>query len=61
METFIFIGRSGCGKGTQAKLIIEHLKEKTPDIPHFYLETGESFRKLMAEDSFTSRITKAEN
>ena len=26
-KTFIFIGRSGCGKGTQANLLIEYLKK----------------------------------
>lgn len=56
--TFIFIGRSGCGKGTQAKLLIEHLKKIDTSRSVYYLESGEQFRKLISGDSFTSRLAK---
>ena len=28
LQTFIFIGRSGCGKGTQVALLQEYIKSK---------------------------------
>jgi adenylate kinase family enzyme len=60
-KTFIFIGRSGCGKGIQAKLLSEYLKEKTPNVPIFYLETGQTFRDLISRGSFTSNLAKEIN
>lgn len=60
-QTFIFIGRSGCGKGTQADLLIEYLKNRgdiSNDHPLFYMETGDGFRKLVAGTSHTSRLAK---
>ena len=59
LVTAIFIGRSGCGKGTQAGLFIEHLKKITPAVPVLYLETGARFRELVAGDSFTARRARA--
>lgn len=61
-RTFIFIGRSGCGKGTQAERLIERLKEDgtiSDTNPLFYLETGNQFRALIAGTSHTSRLAKA--
>ncbi len=50
----IFIGRSGCGKGTQSKLLIDYFTSKNQDT--LYLSTGNEFRKLIAEgDNFTSK------
>ena len=50
----IFIGRSGCGKGTQSALLIEYFKNKNEET--LYLSTGNEFRKLIAEgDNFTSK------
>lgn len=57
-QTFIFIGRSGCGKGTQAKLLIEYLKTKEGDRPVLYIETGNKFRDLVSGTSHTSRLAK---
>lgn len=60
-QTFIFIGRSGCGKGTQVELLIEALK-KNGDIsdqnPMFYIETGNKFRDLVSKTSHSSRLAK---
>lgn len=55
-ETFIFIGRSGCGKGTQAKLLIDMLKARDHDRDVFYLETGAQFRELIKKPTFTSSL-----
>jgi len=42
---FVLIGRSGCGKGTQAKLLREHFGNL------FYISTGHLFRKLAAQET----------
>jgi adenylate kinase family enzyme len=57
-RVFIFIGMSGCGKGTQAELLIELLKKKDPSHDVLYVQTGQSFRNLIKNDSFTARKTK---
>ncbi len=55
-QTFIFIGRSGCGKGTQAELLQKYVKEKDSNGEIFYLETGQNFREFIKGDSFSSRL-----
>lgn len=60
-QTFVFIGRSGCGKGTQAKLLMEYLKENKSENPVFYLETGQTFRDLLTRGTYTSELAKAVN
>ncbi len=42
---FVLIGRSGCGKGTQAKLLGEHFGNL------FYISTGSLFRKMAEYDT----------
>jgi len=54
-KTFIFIGRSGCGKGTQANLLIEYLKKNTTN-SLFYLESGAKFREFISSSSYTAQI-----
>ena len=58
LKTFIFIGRSGCGKGTQAKLLIEELKLRDTERPVLYMESGERFRALLKETNFTSELAR---
>jgi len=60
-QTFIFIGRSGCGKGTQAKLLIEKLEQSgivSEDKPMFYIQTGDKFREFVSRTSHSSRLAK---
>jgi len=57
LETYIFIGRSGCGKGTQAKIIVDRLRASN-ERPILYLETGERFRSFVASDSYSSKLAK---
>ena len=57
-QTFIFIGRSGCGKGTQAKLLIDKLKEDNPERPVLYIESGDRFRTFVSGTSHSSRLAK---
>ena len=58
-KTFIFIGRSGCGKGTQAVRLSEYLKKTDPAHPIQYIETGERFRKFIAGESAASKRANA--
>jgi adenylate kinase family enzyme len=57
-QLFIFLGRSGCGKGTQVALLSKYLNEKSPSNGIFYVSTGDEFRKLISGSTFTSRKTK---
>ncbi|MEK7567456.1 MAG: nucleoside monophosphate kinase [Patescibacteria group bacterium] len=59
-KTFLFVGRSGCGKGTQAKLLIDYLKSKG-ETPVFYLETGEIFRGLIKNENYTGKLSSQLN
>ncbi len=57
LKTFIFIGRSGCGKGTQVKLLVDYLKEKESG-KIFTLQTGQHFRDFVAKDGFANDLAK---
>jgi adenylate kinase len=52
-KAIVFFGRSGCGKGTQAKLLVDFLKGKGRKV--FYIETGSAFRELVKGDNLTSK------
>ncbi len=54
-KAFIFIGRSGCGKGTQADLLIKKLKEIDPTRDVLYIQTGQEFRKFIKGTSVTAQ------
>jgi adenylate kinase len=56
-QTFILIGRSGCGKGTQADLLAKYLNEKEPN-KLYYLETGDKFREFFARENFSSSLSR---
>ena len=56
LQTFIFIGRSGCGKGTQVALLQEYIKKQDQKRHIFYIETGERFRQFIKEHSLSSRL-----
>lgn len=58
LKTAILIGPSGCGKGTQAKMLVEHLEQHDTEHPVRYLQTGENFRKFMEGDSYVQRRIK---
>ncbi len=55
--TFIFYGRSGSGKGTQAMLLEEYLKKETGRNV-LYIETGKGFRDLATKNYLTSTLVK---
>jgi adenylate kinase family enzyme len=56
-QTFIFIGRSGSGKGTQAELLIRRFTDRGE--PVFYAETGKQIRQFLATDSYSAQLAKA--
>jgi adenylate kinase len=56
-HTYIFIGRSGAGKGTQIQLLIEKLKSSTQH-PVLHVETGKSFREFIETDSHAAALSR---
>lgn len=57
-ETFIFIGASGCGKGTQVELLKSELAKRDPQTTIFHLQTGEHFREFAKDQNYAARIAK---
>jgi adenylate kinase family enzyme len=56
-KTFIFIGRSGCGKGTQIELLEEYIRnndESSRDI--LRVETGKKFREFIKKENYAGRL-----
>jgi adenylate kinase len=59
LHTVIFIGRSGCGKGTQADLLKDWIR--TNDLEKrqiLYVETGDRFRQFIRGEGFSSQLSK---
>src|SRR3989344_8626852 len=56
--SIMFMGRSGCGKGTQANLLMEFLKKNDPAREIFYLETGAGVREFNKQSSYSSELSK---
>ena len=59
LQSFIFIGRSGCGKGTQIEMLMKLLKEKDPEHEILYIYTGQEFRNFIQGSSITQKLSKA--
>lgn len=57
-KTFIIIGCSGCGKGTQADLLQEYLKKESPEQELLYVEAGERFREFLKNGTYASELSK---
>lgn len=57
-RNFLFLGRSGCGKGTQARLLVDYLKENNFG-ETLYIYTGEKLRNFAEkEKTLAARLTK---
>ena len=56
-QTFLLFGKSGSGKGTQAKLLIEYLKKLEPKRQVEYIETGSKLREFAQEVGLTAQLT----
>ncbi|MFA6254007.1 MAG: nucleoside monophosphate kinase [Candidatus Paceibacterota bacterium] len=62
LHTYVFIGRSGCGKGTQVEKLAEHLTQKgviSPEHAWLRIETGARFREFAARDNYSAKMLKA--
>lgn len=58
-QTVIFYGYSGCGKGTQAKLLIEYLAKIDPNRQSLHVETGRLLRDFTSKDAgFSAKKVK---
>jgi len=55
-KTIIFIGNSGCGKGTQANLIEKKFKDLGEKV--FHLEIGDEFRDLLNMTTYTASLAR---
>jgi adenylate kinase family enzyme len=56
-QTFILMGRSGSGKGTQSKLLEAYIREKDAEKhPFFYVETGARFRHFIQGERLSNRL-----
>ena len=56
-QTFIFIGKSGSGKGTQASLLMDYLK-RVDNRAIFNIETGKEFRGFINGETYSARMAK---
>ncbi len=57
-QTFIFFGKSGCGKGTQLKLLKDYLNKEDESRKHFAFSTGDGFREFFNKDTYASNLSK---
>lgn len=52
------IGRSGCGKGTQAKLLMDYIREHDEERGLLYVQTGLEFREFIEGQTFSQQLAK---
>lgn len=58
-QTFIFLGSSGSGKGTQVEHIHKYLKEHDPGRRIVRLSMGDLFRSFWASEGYTQKNSRA--
>jgi adenylate kinase family enzyme len=52
IQTVIFYGCAGAGKGTQAALLQKHLEERNPERVTLNISTGDKFRAFASGDTY---------
>lgn len=57
MQTFVFFGIIGSGKGTQVKLLTDFLKNKD-GLETVYASPGNEYRKLTQSDNYTGSLVE---
>jgi len=55
---FMFIGLSGCGKGTQSNLLKNFLEKRDGENSVVLAYAGENFRKLLENNTYTAKLSK---
>ena len=58
IQTFVFFGQVGSGKGTQVELLRKYLKDNNIVSDILYTSTGVEFRKLIESGNYTGKIVK---
>lgn len=59
-KAFIFIGRSGCGKGTQADLLMSHLCRVGDKLcKNIHIESGALLREFSGGENYTQKKIKS--
>ena len=58
-KTFIFIGRSGCGKGTQIKLLEKKLKELDSERKIVNVSLGSDLREFWEKDAYSNNLSRS--
>lgn len=56
-QTFVFFGQVGSGKGTQVKLLMDFLREKSGK-EAVYAGSGEGFRQLVSSENYAGNLIK---
>ncbi len=57
-QTILFLGPQGCGKGTQLKLLAEHLQKVDPTRTILEPAMGNMLRELSERPNYTGRLLK---
>lgn len=57
-QTFIFIGRSGSGKGTQIELLKKYISGLNSDIDTHSFVMGDAFRSFMKEEGYAQNVIR---
>jgi|CXWK01.1.fsa_nt_gi adenylate kinase family enzyme len=57
-QTIVLMGRSGCGKGTQADLLKKYFADQNPERHVVYVETGMRFREFIKGETYTHALSK---
>lgn len=58
--TIIFMGKSGCGKGTQIKKLVELLNQKGENSIEL-LEAGQDLRDFINSETYSSKLARSNN
>ncbi len=58
-QTIIFLGPQGCGKGTHAELLRDHLKKVDPERGVLYFSAGKQLRAFVEGKSYTADLNRS--
>ena len=57
-QTFILMGRSGSGKGTQTHLLTDYLEEHDPSREVLHIEPGARFREFIKGTGYSNKLSR---